>query len=159
MRSARVLGPNFLQIGGRGEAGVAHGLETLNLVAERAREPAFDVERTPAHAGGRAHVLHARISELANDERFPRAEGVLENAGDLDREGLGGRAAENGPDLALLPGLDFAKRNRRCVDRLGGKCGRGKRGGREERGANQGEAKWFHDGRGVAISAGSALKD
>ena len=49
------------KIGGGRKAGEAHRLETLDLVAERTSELALDVEGAAAHAGGGAHLLHARI--------------------------------------------------------------------------------------------------
>ena len=47
---------------------MADGLEALHLIAERAGEPATNIERAPAHAGDCAHVLYARIGELADDK-------------------------------------------------------------------------------------------
>jgi hypothetical protein len=77
---------HFGEVGGGREARVAHGFETLNLVAQRADELAVDVERAAAHAGGGAHLLHARIGEFADDQRFAGAEGVAHDAGHLHAE-------------------------------------------------------------------------
>jgi hypothetical protein len=111
---------DFDEVGGGRETGVAHGLETLDLVAERAGEFAVDVERAAAHAGDGAHVLHARVGETAEDERFAGAEGVADDAGDLDREGLRRVALENRPDFAGRAGAEVGEREDRGVVGWGG---------------------------------------
>ena len=100
------------EIGGGREAGVAHGLEALDLVTEGAGEFALDVERAAAHAGDGAHVLHAGIGELAEDDGFAGAEGVADDAGYFDVKRFGFGAAEHGPDLAVLAGAEVVEGNR-----------------------------------------------
>ena len=103
---------DFGEVGGGREAGVADGLEALDLVTEGTGEFAVDVERAAAHAGDGAHFLDALIGEFTDDHGFARSEGVAQHTGDLDGESLGFGAAENGPDLAALTGLEFVDRNR-----------------------------------------------
>jgi hypothetical protein len=117
---------NLGEIGRRGEAGVANGFEALDLVTESTGEPAVDVERTAAHAGDGAHILDARVGELAEDEGLARTEGVADHAGYFDVKRLGLGAAKDGPNLAALAGPEFVERNgrRRRKSGLGGENAR-----------------------------------
>jgi hypothetical protein len=135
---------HFGEIGGGSETGVPHRFETLNLVAQCAGEFAVDVERAAAHAGDRAHLLHARIGELADDERLAGTERVAQDTGDLDLEGLGLRALENGPHFALLTGLQFVERKDRGVRGLGGE----RPGERGENRQETGESAHYSDNGG-----------
>jgi hypothetical protein len=126
VRLQRSLALHFLEIRGRGEAGVAHGFKPLNLVTERADELAVDVKRAAAHAGDRAHLLHAGIGELTHDERLAGAERIPQHAGDFDGKRLRIRAPKNGPHFALHPRLQIVQGQDRGVGRLGeGKAGEG----------------------------------
>jgi hypothetical protein len=97
---------------------MADGFESLDLITQGTGETSVDVERAATHAGNGAHVLNARIGELANNQGLSRAEGVADHAGDLDLERFGLGAAENGPDLATLARAKF-------IDRDGGDRSRG----------------------------------
>jgi hypothetical protein len=90
---------------------MSDGFEPLDLITQRTGETSVDVERTATHAGDGAHVLNARIGELADNQGLSRAEGVADYAGDLDLERFGLGAAENGPDLATLARAKFIDRN------------------------------------------------
>jgi hypothetical protein len=111
---------HLLEIGGGREAGVPDRFEALNLLTERAGELSIDVEWTAAHAGDRTHLLDTRISELANDERLSRAQGISENAGDLDRKRLRLSPLKNRPDYALLARLQLVEWKVGSVRGLGG---------------------------------------
>ena len=110
---------DFHEVADGGKTGEADGFKALDLVAERAGEFAVDVERAAAHAGDGAHFLDARIGEFADDQGFAGAEGVLEDAGDFDGEGLDFLALENSPDFAALTGLDLGEGKRGGIGRLG----------------------------------------
>jgi hypothetical protein len=90
---------------------MADGFEPLDLITQRTGETSVDVERTATHAGDGAHVLNARIGELADNQGLSRAEGVADHARDLDLERFGLGAAENGPDLATLARTKFINGN------------------------------------------------
>jgi hypothetical protein len=121
----------------RREARVAHGFKALDLVGKDADQLAVDVERAAAHAGDGAHQLDPRVGEFAEDHALARPERVAEHAGDLDREGLGVAALEDGPDLALHARLQLVQRENGGVLRLGKQP---HREGHEEQEAKEGNS-------------------
>jgi hypothetical protein len=132
---------DFGEVGGGGEAGEADGLETLNLVAEGTGEFAVNVEGAAAHAGDRTHFLDTLVGEFADDEGLAGAEGVAEDAGDFDGEGLGFGATKDGPDFTALAGFDVVEGEGGGVNGLDARGGLGveklKREGRGERGEQE----------------------
>ena len=144
------------EVGGGREAGIADGLEALDLVAEGAGEFAVDVERAAAHAGDGAHFLDAFVGEFADDERFAGAEGVADDPGDFDAERLGLGAAENRPDLAALAGLELVEGDRRAAGGLRGGGADEERGERDRRGEQASDGEKRHEGNpgDYASSAG-----
>ena len=144
---------DFAEIGDGGEAGVAHGFEALNLVGEGAGEASVDVEGAAAHAGDGAHVLDAGIGEFAKDHRFTGAEGVVDDTGDFDGEGLGFGAGEDGPDFADHAGAEFVEGERVGVGGRLGKESCGEDGEGAEAAEGEGE-EVAHEGKGKVASRG-----
>jgi len=95
------------EIGGGRETGIAYGFKALNLVAQCAGEFAIDIKWTPAHAGDGAHVLHAWIGELAENQGFAGTQRVADDTRHLDVEGFWLSAAKDRPNLAALAGPEF----------------------------------------------------
>src|ERR1017187_2810492 len=97
---------DLCHVRGRRKARESDGLESLDLVAQRPRKPAVDVERAAAHPSDGAHVLDAGVRELAKDDRLAGPQGVLDDPAHLDGKRLGLRALEDRPYLPPLAGLD-----------------------------------------------------
>ena len=133
---------DFHEIRDGREAGVMHGFEALQLIGKGAGQPAVDVERAAAHPGDRAHVLHAGIGQLANDDALAGTQRVADDPDHPDREGLWLRAVEDGPNLPRHARSDVGERHERRVRGLRGKHARQ----RKPHDAEQGEGYLFHPG-------------
>jgi hypothetical protein len=92
--------------------------------------------------------LHAWIGELADDHGLAGTKGIAEHAGDLDGKRLGLRALENGPDFAVLTGLEFVERDKRGVRGLG--KGGAQKGNRNNEGTTK-DAHYSDDGSIIRI--------
>jgi hypothetical protein len=85
--------------------------------------------------------LDAGIGELTDDEGLAWAEGVVEDAGDLDSKGFDLVTLKNGPDFAVLAGFDFGEWERSGVGGLSSERGcEGEEEGRDESGELKHEA-------------------